>query len=204
VEWYYLRPDGETRVPTHDNSGLPRFLFLGAAGITGFILVILFFIMPDLHKRAIFAFQALSGPRVRAMNTHRVPVAGETILATNCRTVTSCRQLRSATDRLIYFVGPLADMATANREELIRVAKDQLGRGQVVAVAEEALDIISQLHTVGPVVPVYVGPPTGDAKPSTRDLLVAYGPPLPARPDTNTISAAIREAAVASEEFGAH
>ncbi|MFL5328026.1 MAG: MFS transporter [Gemmataceae bacterium] len=204
VEWYYLRPDGEARVPTHDNSGLPRFLFLGAAGITGFILVVLFFIMPDLHKRAIFAFQTLAGPRLRTINTHFVPLTGETILATNCRTVTSCRQLRSATDRLIFFVGPLADMATANREELIRIAKEQLGRGQVVGVAEEALDIIGQLHTVGPVIPVYVGPPTGDAKPSTRDVLVAFGPALPARPDTNAISTAIREAAVAPEEFGAH
>ena len=175
----------------YDNSGLPGFLFLGAAAITFLILVVLCCIMPDLPGRALWAFRHLAGPRVRGIGSHHLPLSGAMVLATNCQMRNDCRYLRSATDRLCTFVGPLNDASQADR------AERALAAGRVVVLMEGAWDVLIQLNPVVSVAPAFIGR-------TANEVRVSFGQCLPGRPSAEQIGEAVRAAGVAEDDYHEH
>jgi MFS family permease len=179
-----------------DNSGLPGFLFLGAAGITLVILVILCCIMPDLAGRGMWALRRLRGPRVRGIGSHHIPLSGAMVLATNCRTRDDCRYLRSATDRLCTFVGPrngpkwnsIADAERAHRA---------LAAGNVVVLTDGGLELLKHFQYETPIAPAYIGR-------TATEVSIYFGQCLPNQPDAEHIADAIRIVAIAEDDYHVH
>lgn len=194
----------EERAPTiFDNSGLPAFLFLGAAGITAMILVGLCIVQPDLPKRAAWAFRKMGRVRVRAIGTHHVPLKGPAVLATNCETDDQCQHLRSATDRIIEFFGAMKSGTALTNQDLAKVAQ-LLARGRVVALTEAALHDFPRMPAVDAIIPSYVGTmPAGTNHARPGELRVSFGPPISVT-DPAKILDAIREAAIAEEDYHGH
>jgi len=85
--------------PAYDNRFLPRYLFLGAAGMTLAILILLKMKLPDFFTRSLFWWRGLGKFRLRAIGMEHLPTSGPVILATNCETLERSLQLVSATDR---------------------------------------------------------------------------------------------------------
>jgi MFS family permease len=196
--------DDETAPVIFDNSGLPAFLFLGAAGITVGILLLLWMVQPDLLQRAAWAFRNLGRVRVRAIGTHHVPLRGPAILATNCQTDSQCRHLRSATDRLIQFVGPVERTPAPTTEQLSQEIHSAWQRHRIVALTEGAINILPTLANAGPIIPTFVGHVGSDTSAAkSRDLRVAFGPPTDSTDPAQVIDA-IRETAVAEEDYHGH
>lgn len=199
--WLYLKDEHPPRI--FDNSNLPTFLFFGAAGITAFILLILVAIQPDLPKRAAWAFRQLGRTRVRAVGTHHVPLRGSAILATNSETEDQCRYLRSATDRIVEFVGPFKAAATP-LDQFLPFIEENLSLGHVVALTEAALPILVHVQLAGPIIPAFVGPlPAGPDQTRSKELRVSFGPPGSIS-DPPKVAEAIREAGVAEEDYHGH
>lgn len=187
----------------YDNSALPAFLFLGAAGITAFTLLILCLVQPDLPRRAAWAFRQLVGPRVRAVGTHHVPLRGPAVLATNCETDDQCKHLRSATDRLIEFIGPLKAVTT-HSDQLLPQVDAALAHRRVVALTEASLSVLPQVNCDGPIIPAYVGTlPAGPNHARPGEIHISFGPPGSIH-DPAKVTDAIREAAVAEEDYHGH
>lgn len=197
VEYFYLRPADEEPPTVYDNSGLPRFLFVGAAAITTLILFALWAIMPDLHKRAAWVARHLFRTRVRAVGTHFVPVKGPVFLATNCTTADECALVRSASDRLITFIDSPVNGGGEAVNKRIRAV---LLKGDVVALLAPAMRAIEFTDPGVEVLPVYVGP-----NPLRRkEIEVSFGPPLPAGTDTASVEKAIAAAAQVQDDFQEH
>lgn len=196
--------DDEIAPVIYDNSGLPAFLFLGAAGITLLILLALWIVQPDLGQRAAWAFRNLGRARVRAIGTHHVPLNGPAILATNCESDSQCRHLRSATDRIIRFVGPVEKAPPPSTETMIREVQTAIDKKQVVALTEGAIHVLPSLPVSGSVIPAFVGH-VGSEKTAAKpgDLRVSFGKPV-AFTDPAQVTDAIREAAVAEEDYHEH
>jgi len=202
---YYLRPADEPFAVHYDNSGLPAFLFDGAAVIAGSILLGLCAIMPDLPRRALWAAKNLTGVRVRAVGTHHVPLSGPAVLLTNCRTDADCQHLRSATDRLVAFIGPVAGRPEeTGPAALSEAAKQALARSRLAAFTEVASESLPPMPAGVPVIPTYVGVPPKSPPASRPELRVSFGPPLAGPMDSAAVAEAIRDAAVAEEDYHAH
>lgn len=199
----YLRPANEDVRPIYDNSGLPAFLFAGAALITLMILLILVAIMPDLPSRAVWAFKQLRSPRVRAVGMHHVPLKGPALLATNCASPSDASQLRSATDRLITFVGPFDHGKVPN--DAVATASRAVEDGRVVALTQTAASLAARIPCAGPVLPVYVGlVPRGPDHAKRVEFRVSFGAGIPAPIDATSVAEALREAEVADEDYHGH
>lgn len=202
---YYLRAAAEPFIVHYDNSGLPAFLFDGAAVLSASILLGLCAIMPDLPRRALWAARQLARTRVRAVGTHHVPLTGPAVLATNCRTADDCNNLRSATDRIVDFIGPLTGQGHySSRDDWTKLAAIGVARGRVVALTELAIGVLTTLPVDLPVIPTYVGVLPKSQAVTRPELRVSFGPPLAGQADAAIVADAIREAAVADEDYHAH
>ncbi len=194
---FYLRGEGAADEVIFDNSGLPGFLFMGAAAITLLILLVLCCIMPDLPARAMWALRRLTGPRVRGIGTHHIPLSGAMVLATNCRTRDEFRYLRSATDRLCTFVGPVdANNVDQSSRDAV-VAHAALVNGGLVVLSEGKMNILKLLTREVNVIPAHVSR-------SAHEGRVSFGQPLPANTDAEQIADAIRAAGVAEDDYHVH
>lgn len=179
-----------------DNSGLPGFLFLGAAGITLVILVILCCIMPDLAGRAMWALRQMGGPRVRGIGSHHIPLSGAMVLATNCQTQDDCRYLRSATDRLCTFVGP-RNGSKWNSISDAEQAHRALTAGRVVVLTDGGLDLLKHVPFETPIAPAYIGR-------TATEVCISFGQCLSNQPSAEQIADAIRDVAVAEDDYHVH
>jgi hypothetical protein len=99
VRHFLIRPADQVLSRVFDNERLPSYLFLGAALMTLGILFLLQRKLPDFYVRTLFWLKSLGKYRLRAVNMYNLPTEGPVILATNCKDLTSCLQMVSATDR---------------------------------------------------------------------------------------------------------
>lgn len=187
---FFLSANDGVGATIYDNSGLPGFLFLGAAGITLLILLILCLIMTDLPGRATWAVRHLNGPRVRGIGSHHIPLSGALVLATNCRSRDDFRYLRSATDRLCVFIDTKGG-TTADK------AHQALLSGKVVVLADGGTELLKHINREVAVYPAHVCR-------SANEVRVAFGRPLQMQPDVGQIEAAICECATAEDDYHGH
>jgi MFS family permease len=99
VDYYWFRNAGDPMRPHYNNEALPKYLFLGAAGMTLAILLMLWRKLPDFFVRTIFWWGSLGRYQLKAVGMRHLPMSGPVILATNCDRMESCLQMVSATDR---------------------------------------------------------------------------------------------------------
>jgi hypothetical protein len=126
---------------------------------------------------------------MHAVGTHFVPADGPTVLVTNCRDETGCRNVVAATERTVRFVNTkLNDDRLANELACVR-------SGAVLALAADAVEILPAIRAKLPAtyLPVYYGPSlAGNGTPR-----VAFGPPLEPGAD---VARAIRAAGAMPDE----
>ncbi len=96
---FLIRKAGTNLRKQYDNERLPMYLFLGAAMMTLGILVLLLRKLPDFFVRMLFWMRSIGKYRIKAVGMQNLPTEGPVILATNCKNLTDCLQLVSATDR---------------------------------------------------------------------------------------------------------
>ena len=129
-------------------------------------------------------------------------MVGAVVLASNCKTKADCRYLRSATDRLITFLGPLNGNTSVSIDRVVQQANAILLRGQVVALTDGALECASHLESICPCVPTSV---EGKSMSSGRsEVCVSFGTPSAASGDVEAIRAAIHAASEAEDDLGGH
>lgn len=131
---YNLRAADTELKPVYDNRFLPRYLFLGAAGMCLAILILLKRKLPDFFTRSLFWWRSLGKFRLQAVGMQHLPTHGPVILATNCETLERSLQLVSATDRSTTLVlhengtGDAIDHGLlsrlAHRTNMLRVVTD--------------------------------------------------------------------------------
>jgi MFS family permease len=167
VKHHHLRFEGEPQKPAYDQGRLPTLLFVSAAGMTLFTLLLLWREMPDLFLRTVLWFRALGRYRLRPVHVGRLPAKGPVLLVTNAEGREGCLQVLAATDRTARFVftpdpgerplPPLARLLAApstvgevdgrvppdaEQQELAGRARAALRRGEIVGLplAQDAAD----------------------------------------------------------------
>ncbi|MGL4550672.1 MAG: MFS transporter, partial [Gemmataceae bacterium] len=138
----FQRP-GAAEDPFYDQAKLPSLLFLGAGGLTFVILVVLWWLLPDLFRRTYL--WATMRARLETAGLLRLPGHGPTLIATNAATAEERAQVESGLDRVTYFLEPGPDPeATARR------GKRLLAGGEVVAVSDPGLlrDLMPEAETL--------------------------------------------------------
>lgn len=110
VTYFVVRPartktgDRTIMVPAFNNEGLPRYLFLGAGGMTLAILLLLSWKLPDFFVRTAFWWKSLGKRQLKAINMDNLPTSGPVILASNCDHLQSSLDMVSATDRHVVMI----------------------------------------------------------------------------------------------------
>jgi hypothetical protein len=196
VKYYELRLDGTPLAPEYDEESLPRYLFLGAAGVSLLILLVLYQQMPDLFGRAFWVLRSLGQTRLHVVGTYHLPTDGPVVLVTNCRTEADRHNVVAATDRLVHFVAP--DLSEGDLAATLR-------HDAVLALAADDVDRLSSLQPrlTATYLPVYHGPmlltKNGSAAPAGPPR-VAFGPPLPPDASPPEVANAIQQAGAMTEE----
>jgi MFS family permease len=149
VTYFTVRPhSGEPLPPAYNKSHVPRYLFLGAAAMTLFTLLLLRWRLPDLVLRSLLWLRSLGRYRLRVEGVQNLPADGPVILATNCRSTEGCLQVLAVTDRYTCFVLnnnpgevrlPLALRHFLTLSRLATLGPDGDGRAEAMARAERAL-----------------------------------------------------------------
>ncbi len=117
---YLIRKESLPLEKIYDTGNLPRFLFIGAALMTLGILILLCRQLPDFFVRTLFWSKSLGKFRLKAVNMSHLPTEGPVILATNCKDLTTCLQLVSATDRTLKVI-LIADPTALHGGALLRL-----------------------------------------------------------------------------------
>jgi len=154
VRHFLIRKSDQSLRKIHDNERLPTYLFFGAALMTLGILILLVRKLPDFFVRMLFWMRSLGKFRIKSVNMHNLPTEGPVILATNCKNLTDCLQLVSATDRSTKVVlidnggqtqeGPLLRML-ARRTSLIIVRPGD-GEASWMNAKKEAIATLNGGH----------------------------------------------------------
>jgi len=113
VTYHRIRRADQEPKPFYDESGLPRLLFVGAASLTLFTLLLLWRQMPDLFVRMLVWLRTQPRFRLEIEGLNNLPDSGPAIVVTNARGVEPCLHVVSAIDRTTRFV--LADDGTQPR-----------------------------------------------------------------------------------------
>src|SRR5262249_42985446 len=127
IRHYNLRLEGEPLPTIHDNRNLPRYLFLGAAVMTGATLLLLLRLLPDLPRRSLWVIQRLRKERMRVFGIHHLPGQGPVLLVSNSVTADEQVQVMWASDRQVHIV-------STTKTEIANAIK-YLDSGDVVAVS---------------------------------------------------------------------
>ena len=123
-----IRLAGESQPKVYDNRKLPRFMFLGAAGMTAIVLLLLIWLLPDLPMRTKWLLTSLHQERLRVEGILNVPGHGPVVLATNAASDYDRINVRWACDRRVHFVPNLAS------EGDVQQGLDNLRAERVVAI----------------------------------------------------------------------
>jgi MFS family permease len=207
IKHYRLRLADTPQVPAHDNSSLPRLLFVGAGLMTLFTLVLLLRLLPDLFLRTFLWAHAQRRYRLEVAALDHMPGNGPLLLATNAADGEECLRILAATDRRTRFLVPaeahagglLGWMARLglgwlrapgeNDWKAIRTSSERsLSRGDVVALPmgvtaereelEELLATLSEGAAVGILPVCHEAAPVNDASRRQR-VYVFAGDVLP-------------------------
>ncbi len=170
VEHLDIRKEGEPLQPAYDAQHLPRFLFIGAGLMTLGTLLVLWWRLPDLPRRALLVCRGLLGPRAIVSGMGNLPGEGAVALVTVSADPDLHAAILSATDRQTrVFDGDPAQ---------VDAAADALRRGGMVGVVldgqkgEEFLRALTARQPLE-IVPVF-------AVRENRALLVGFGPKVAA------------------------
>jgi MFS family permease len=104
VLYSVIRDANEPMTPAFNNEALPEYLFLGAAGMTLAILVLLWWKLPDFFVRMVYWITTVGKQKLRAFGMDNLPTSGPVILASNCDRLDLSLQMVSATDRHVVMV----------------------------------------------------------------------------------------------------
>jgi MFS family permease len=218
AQFYYVRPVGEPMRRIDNQERVPRYLFLGAAGLMFFILLLLCLRLPEFPLRTVVFLRALRRRPVRITGYDNLPVK-LSILVTNGRSLAECRPFIAGVVRPMRLILP-APGAQADLDLPARAASVQYlalnGEGELPGLiertraamrrgfwpalstglaAEQLRQLLAGLEQDGPlaIVPVYseAEPPPGTDRP-----FVHIGAPLPATANPEDI----RKAFTAGEE----
>ena len=136
VKHYEIRPADAPLEDAYNQAEIPRYLFIGASGMTLAILLILCFQLPDFFVRALLWLRTHGRYRVKVFGLNNLPSNGPVILATNCDRFHDAVQVLAATDRFTRFVllegeadeGPRRPLIRflARRTGLVELRRDQL------------------------------------------------------------------------------
>jgi MFS family permease len=185
VIYHRIRRADQEPKPFYNESGLPRLLFLGAASLTLFTLLLLWRQMPDLFLRTLIWIRTQRCYRLEIEGLSHLPDNGPVLVVTNARSHEACQHVLSATDRTTCFSFAGADNATA--ESMLRRSVEQtLTRGGVAGVplddggmAERLLGELAVKQPVA-VLPVWYEPAPPPEKNRRRRIYILGGRLLPA------------------------
>jgi MFS family permease len=126
-ENYQVRAAGSPLEDAYDQQDVPRYLFIGASGLTLAILILLCRQLPDFFVRSLLWLRAHGRTRVKVVGVNNLPSNGPVILATNCDRFQDCMLVLAATDRFTRFV--LLESATDEgpRRPLLRFLARRTG-----------------------------------------------------------------------------
>jgi hypothetical protein len=124
-----VRPAGEPLPQKYDQQKLPELLFLGVAGLTLVLLIVLLVRLPDLLSRAGWVLRGLFRPRVHIDGIKNVPSVGPVLLLTNSSLADDRRSIIAATDRFVRYFNP-----EESGPSMLNEASTVLERGDVVAL----------------------------------------------------------------------
>jgi 1-acyl-sn-glycerol-3-phosphate acyltransferase len=104
VRHYQVRREDAPLAEVYDRAEVPRYLFVGASGMTLAILLILCKQLPDFFVRSLLWLRTHGRYRVRVVGLNNLPSNGPVILATNCEHFHDGMQVLAATDRFTRLV----------------------------------------------------------------------------------------------------
>ena len=185
VTYHRVRRADQEPKPFYDESGLPRLLFLGAASLTLFTLLLLWRQMPDLFVRTLIWLRTQRRYRLEIEGLNHLPDNDPVLLVTNARGTEACRHVISATDRTTYF--SFAGAGDAAEESMLRRTIEQtLARGGVAGVslddggmAERLIGEMAVKQPV-PVLPVWYEPAPPPENTRRQRIYILGGRLLPA------------------------
>ncbi len=135
--------------PAYNKSHVPRYLFLGAAAITLFTLLLLRLRLPDLFLRSVVWRRSLGRRRLKVEGVANLPSDGPVLLLTNCRRAQSCLEVLAATDRhtrIVFVEDPKEALPPLARWLFLRPARlavltpgDEQGKERALTRAARAL-----------------------------------------------------------------
>jgi MFS family permease len=105
VTTYRFRPAGTPEVPAFDKRGMPRLLYLSAAAMTVFTLLVLWLLLPDLFLRTRLWFRWRGRYQLEVYHGNRLPGSGPAVVATNADTPEARLQVLAAADRTVPVIG---------------------------------------------------------------------------------------------------
>jgi MFS family permease len=108
VRHHAFRREGEPQRVVYDQRPLPRLLFVGAAGMTLFTLLLLTLQMPDLFLRCALWARLRGRYRLNLYGADNLPQKGPVVLVSNASRLEAGFQILSATDRTCRFIMLLA------------------------------------------------------------------------------------------------
>jgi MFS family permease len=193
LKHYYVRRADEPIPDTHDNRELPRYMFLGASGMTLGALALLLWLLPDLLKRTRWLISSIRHERLHVENILRVPGHGPIILATDAQQPWDRVEVCWACDRRVHFV------ADVGSQDSVQQAERDLRQSSVIAISvnEESLPKVQAfLDRIGPwseanilIIPVHA-----------ESSVVKFGEPLPSTTKAKDLLPAIQAARAEKEE----
>ncbi|HTU20678.1 MAG TPA: MFS transporter [Gemmataceae bacterium] len=204
VTYHRVRRADQQAKPFYDESGLPRLLFLGAASLTLFTLLLLWRQMPDLFLRTLIWLRTQRHYRLEIEGLSHLPDNGPVLVVTNARGTEACRHVISAADRTTHFAS--AGAGDAAEESILRQTIEQtLVRGGVAGlslddggIAERLLGELAVKQPV-PVLPVWYEPAPPPPDKNRRQRIYILGGRL--FPAGSSPTEALRELQRVAEEF---
>lgn len=161
TEHVFIRLASEPLPDTYDNRELPRYLFIGAAGMTVGMMFLLWWLLPDILSRSAWVLRSLGRSRLQVHGIHHLPGHGGTVLIYPNDRPEFVEQVNMASDRRVY---PFS----YDDEVSVSRAAARLKHGDVIAVpfssakttAEEFLGKLAPLliPPLPTVLPVYCDP----------------------------------------------
>jgi MFS family permease len=99
-----FRKVGTPEKPAYDKRRLPRLLYLSAAAMTLFTLILLWRQLPDLFLRTLLWCRWRGRYQLEVYGGHHLPGNGPAIVVTNAESPDACLQVLSAADRAVRFL----------------------------------------------------------------------------------------------------
>ncbi|MGH7170855.1 MAG: hypothetical protein ACRELG_11300, partial [Gemmataceae bacterium] len=205
VTYHRVRRADQAPKPFYDESGLPRLLFLGAASLTLFTLLLLWRQMPDLFLRTLIWLRTQRRYRLEIEGLSHLPDNGPVLAVTNARGTEACRHVISAVDRTIRF--SFAKSGDATEESMARRTLERtLARGGVAGLsledggmAERLLGELAVKQPV-PVLPVWYEPAPAPENNRRRRIYILGGRLLPAGTSAWDVQAELQRVAEAFQQ----